>query len=136
MTTKHLSAIPAVAASPLLLTGCANYRDTYGDSPGTNVDVDGVLVRYARLLAPTDPQGWNSGDDVPLYMSLDNRTGGQVGLLDVTSNAAEDITLSEGSLPLDLPQKELVSLGPEGRVEAIDPDAATPHLPSTPSVER
>lgn len=107
---RPLPVAVVLIALSLLLTSCATYRSTVGDSPGTNLEVDGVKIRYAHLEAPEDPDGWQAGDDVPLYVWLHNSSGEARALAGASSPVAEKVTLSEGSFPVDLPQMEFVEL--------------------------
>ena len=93
-----------------LTTSCATTRTTVGDSPGTNLEVDGVKIRYAHLEAPEDPDGWEKGDDVPLYVWLHNSSGEARELVDASSPVASRVSLSEGTLPVDLPRMEWLQL--------------------------
>lgn len=85
------------------------------NSPGTNLSVNNIAFRYAHLENPRDPDGWQEGDDVPLYMWLLNQSDTEAEIVSVTSPLASDVVLNDGELPLTLPPEELLELGPEGR---------------------
>jgi copper(I)-binding protein len=100
----------AALAAGFLATSCATSPTTVGDSPGTNLEVDGVKIRYAHLQPPEDPDGWEAGDDVPLYVWLHNSSGEPRTLVGASSPVASRVTLSEGTLPVDLPRMEWLQL--------------------------
>lgn len=109
-STQTLRTATATLAAALLATSCATSPTTVGDSPGTNLEVDGVKIRYAHLEAPEDPDGWEQGDDVPLYVWLHNSSGEPRRLVGASSPVASAVTLSEGALPMDLPTMEWLQL--------------------------
>lgn len=98
--------LATTTAAALLATSCSASPTTVGDSPGTNLEVDGVKIRYAHLQPPEDPDGWEAGDDVPLYVWLHNSSGETRTLVGASSPVASRVSLSEGSLPVDLPRME------------------------------
>lgn len=85
------------------------------NSPGTNLSVNNVAFRYAHLENPRDDDGWQEGDDVPLYMWLLNQTDTETEIVSVTSPLTSDVVLADGELPLELPPGELLELGPDGQ---------------------
>lgn len=107
---QRSTAVAIALAGSLLTTSCVAYRTTTGDSPGTNLEVDDVKIRYAHLEAPEDPDGWEEGDDVPLYVWLHNSSGEDRALTGASSPIASRVTLSGGSLPVDLPQMAWLQL--------------------------
>ncbi|WP_169743409.1 copper chaperone PCu(A)C [Knoellia sinensis] len=112
-TSSHIASIRRAATAVtavLVLTSCATYPTTTGDSPGTNLEIDGVKIRYAHLEAPEDPDGWETGDDVPLYVWLHNSSGEPRTLTGASSPIASKVTLSEGAFPVDLPTMEWAQL--------------------------
>ena len=107
---RSIRLTPAAVTAALLITSCASSPTTVGDSPGTNLEVDGVKIRYAHLEAPEDPDGWEAGDDVPLYVWLHNSSGEDRELVGASSPVASEVTLSEGTLPVDLPRDDWLEL--------------------------
>ena len=97
------------------LAGCSAPATAEVESPGTNLRVDDVAIRYAHLEAPEDPDGWEAGSDVPLYLWFVNDGQEPVEVTGVSSPLATSVSLSEGALPVQLPPGELVELSPRTR---------------------
>lgn len=106
------AAVAVLVAAPL--AGCYSAADAEVNPPGRNLRVNDIAIRYAHLDDPDTPgTGYRPGDDVPLYLWLVNESGEPAALAGVSSSIAQDVTLTEGDLPVDLPVGELVDLGPD-----------------------
>lgn len=111
---RHLTRLFAGVAVALSLVSCGHPDHTFGDSPGTNLDVHGVAIRYAHLAPPAGPDGWQPGSDVPLYVRFVNTTQEPRQLVGASTPVAEAVSIVGGSYPLDLPAERLVELGRDG----------------------
>lgn len=107
-------AVAAVLLSVAVATACGDEPMPQTRPPGTNVTVDDIAIRYAHLEDPPGPDGWQPGDDVPFYVWLVNESGEAAALTAASSPIAASVTPVQGAFPLDLPQGELVQLGPDG----------------------
>lgn len=114
----HVSAAALVLIS-VVLAGCAEEMpDTR--PPGTNVRVNDISIRYAHLEAPVDEDGWQPGDDVPLYLWVVNESGEPAALTAASSPIATSVSPVGEELPLELPTGELLQLGPEGEYLVLE----------------
>lgn len=94
-----------------VLSGCAQ-DDPGVNSPGTNLRVNDVAIRYAHLENTEDEDGWVEGDDVPLYLWFQNEADESALVTSVESPLATSVALTDGALPLSLPPGRLVQMGP------------------------
>lgn len=119
----------AVAASGLLglaVAGCGAGQDAPTASnlssvPGVNADDAGIGVRNVRVAF--DPEGYPAGSAAPIELSIVNNGTDPVELVDLSSTAAEAVTVVSadqlGGQPPNGGAGPLLMLPPDGMVEAI-----------------
>ena len=101
------------------LAGCYDAGTGDVDSPGTNLRVDDLAIRYAHLEDDAGA-GHDEGADVPLYLWLVNEGEQPVEVAGITSPLTGSVVLTEGQLPLVVPPRDTLQLGPEGQHAVLE----------------
>ncbi len=94
------------------MTACGGRAPSHVNSPGTNLKVNDIAIRYAHLENPDGEDGYQKGDDIPLYLWAVNESDTAAQFSAASSPIAADVSLSQGSLPVSLGTRKLVDLGP------------------------
>ena len=119
--------VAAALAAPLVLAGCgagplSQTRIQGAVIDGTNAAVGPIAIRYAYVPEPPDQQfAWEQGGDVPLLVQLINSGLEDDELVEVSSEAADEVVIVEQVRRLEDPLAA-VRAGEESE-QARDPGA-------------